>query len=112
MPDYSLVRIIFWPKKKNGTKCVPSQVVFSFTRGKYLKTDGSKGDEVVEKLAKIYHGKCAYCEERTLIYIEHYRPKGSVQGSRHGGYYWLCLEWSNLLPACHECNKIGGGKAK
>ncbi len=80
-------------------------------RGKYLKTDGSKGDEVVEELAKIYHEKCAYCEERTLIYIEHYRPKGRVQTTKHGGYYWLCYEWSNLLPSCHECNKIGGGKA-
>jgi hypothetical protein len=58
----------------------------------------------------MYNKKCAYCEERIKTYIEHYRPKGSVQGSRHGGYYWLCYEWSNLLPACHECNKFGGGK--
>lgn len=80
-------------------------------RGKYLKTDGSKGDAVVEKLDEIYHGKCAYCEERTSIYIEHYRPKGRVIKTNHGGYYWLCYEWTNLLPTCHECNKIGGGKA-
>lgn len=80
-------------------------------RGKYLKTDGSKGDAVVEKLDEIYHGKCAYCEERTLINIEHYRPKGRVIKTNHGGYYWLCYEWTNLLPTCHECNKIGGGKA-
>ncbi|MEA5404747.1 hypothetical protein VB776_17565 [Arcicella sp. DC2W] len=80
-------------------------------RGKYLRADGSKGDAVVEKLDEIYQGKCAYCEERTSIYIEHYRPKGRVLKTNHGGYYWLCYEWTNLLPTCHECNKIGGGKA-
>lgn len=80
-------------------------------RGKYIKLDDSKGDAVVEKLHDIYHGKCAYCEERTQIYIEHYRPKGRVQSTKHGGYYWLCYEWTNLLPTCHECNKVGGGKA-
>lgn len=78
--------------------------------GKYSKADGSKGKYVLEKLDDMYNKKCAYCEERTEIYIEHYRPKGSVQGSRHGGYYWLCYEWSNLLPACYECNKIGESK--
>jgi hypothetical protein len=79
-------------------------------RGKYDKPDGTKGNEVVEKLAEYYFKKCTYCEDYATIYIEHYRPKGRVIKTKHGGYYWLCYEWSNLVPTCHECNKIGGGK--
>jgi uncharacterized protein (TIGR02646 family) len=68
-------------------------------------------EEVVEALEAIYYGKCAYCEQYTHTYIEHYRPKNRVNKTpKHGGYFWLCYEWSNLLPTCHECNKIGGGK--
>lgn len=24
------------------------------------------------------------------------------------GYYWLCYEWSNLLPCCPDCNETKG----
>jgi uncharacterized protein (TIGR02646 family) len=82
-----------------------------FYRGKYEKEDGTKGDAVIEELNILYHSKCAYCEDYSTIYIEHYRPKGRVIKTKHGGYYWLCYEWSNLLSTCHECNKVGGGKS-
>ncbi len=47
--------------------------------------------------------------------MEHYRPKSNVnkedlpKNSKAGdyGYYWLRVEWSNLLYACHDCNKVG-----
>lgn len=46
----------------------------------------------------IYHGKCAYCEQKSeTLYIDHYRPKSI--------YIWLENEWSNLLPVCPECDK-------
>ena len=79
-------------------------------RGKYVKENGTKGDAVIEELNTFYHSKCAYCEDYSTVYIEHYRPKGRVIQTSHGGYFWLCYEWSNLLPTCHECNKIAGGK--
>lgn len=81
-------------------------------RGKIKDENGNVvREEVVEALIGIYHNKCAYCEQLTHTYIEHYRPKNRViKSPNHGGYFWLCYEWSNLLPACHECNKIGGGK--
>jgi uncharacterized protein (TIGR02646 family) len=79
-------------------------------KGKYDKPDGTKGDEVVEKLEEYYFKKCAYCEDYAEIEIEHYRPKGRVIKTKHGGYFWLCYEWSNLVPACHNCNTIGTGK--
>ncbi|HAO51447.1 MAG TPA: hypothetical protein DCR35_20300 [Runella sp.] len=81
-------------------------------RGKIKDEDGNVvREEVVEALEAIYYNKCAYCEQPTHTYIEHYRPKNRViKSPNHGGYFWLCYEWSNLLPTCHECNKIGGGK--
>lgn len=78
-------------------------------------------NEIVNELKRLYHNKCAYCEQPTNSPdVEHYRPKGRVmiwinEGWKvletHKGYYWLCYEWSNLLPACQLCNRIGDGKA-
>jgi len=64
-----------------------------------------------EALAAYYLGKCAYCENNEYeAQIEHYRPTGkSRKDGGHEGYPWLCYEWSNLLPSCHDCNR-GGAK--
>lgn len=72
---------------------------------------GQKLFLVRNKLRSLYYQKCAYCESKEFKpEVEHYRPKGDVTGdSTHLGYYWLCYEWSNLLPACHNCN-TGTGK--
>lgn len=80
--------------------------------------------EVKNALAALFGGKCAYCEYRiegAPFDVEHYRPKGGVledDGTMSGGYWWLASEWSNLLPACQDCNRAryhpvpGGGEAK
>ncbi len=68
--------------------------------------------DISNTLKAIYFNKCAYCEntEHTPE-VEHYRPKKGITGlPAHNGYYWLCYEWTNLLPSCHDCNKGGGGK--
>lgn len=54
--------------------------------------------EVKETLRKLYHGKCAYCEQKIdgTSYIFHYRPKSIYRG--------LIIEWSNILPTCSACN--------
>jgi uncharacterized protein (TIGR02646 family) len=58
---------------------------------------------VLNKLKKIYHNKCAYCEQKLEeIEIDHYRPILM--------YNWLENEWSNLLPSCHACNKSKNDK--
>lgn len=76
-------------------------------RGTYLKEKERKSS-VVDKLNDYYYEKCAYCESYCDAEVEHYRPKGSVsEDKNHKGYYWLSYEWSNLLPACHDCNKTG-----
>lgn len=57
--------------------------------------------------------KCNYCESRVekgaTLQVEHYRPKSKVEAIdnnnfEHHGYYWLGLEWTNLLLSCPKCN--------
>ncbi|MDQ1150502.1 uncharacterized protein (TIGR02646 family) [Sphingobacterium zeae] len=58
---------------------------------KYSKPDVKKA------LSQLYNHKCAYCEQKTDLTIEHYRPKTK--------YSWLSLEWSNMLPVCYNCSR-------
>lgn len=57
--------------------------------------------------------KCNYCESQTehvvKLQVEHYRPKAKVEVGENDhvetlGYYWLGLEWTNLLLSCPKCN--------
>lgn len=69
-----------------------------------------KGDDVRHTLQVLFHGKCAYCEARYEVVgpidIEHFRPKGEVEGEpAHRGYWWLAAAWENLLPSCIDCNR-------
>lgn len=81
-------------------------------RGTYKDEQGITQSRVRDELNKIYHEKCAYCESfESSAQIEHYRPKNKVtKAGTNKGYFWLCFEWTNLLPACFGCNKIGTGK--
>jgi len=66
---------------------------------------------VTNKLAKIYKQKCGYCESITKPHCDHYRPIGAInKEERHGGYYWLAGEWTNLVCSCSDCNNIKGTK--
>ena len=64
--------------------------------------DGNESrSRVADQLAVTYHHKCAYCERIAKADIEHYRPKGRVlEDDDHSGYYWLCYEWTKLIPSC------------
>jgi hypothetical protein len=76
-------------------------------RDAYDTPDG-KRSRVEDQLAIAYKNKCAYCERICKADIEHYRPKkGVVNDATHLGYYWLCYEWSNLIPSCITCNREG-----
>lgn len=57
--------------------------------------------------------KCNYCESRiekaVKLQVEHYRPKALISPGINDqvelpGYYWLGMEWTNLLLACPKCN--------
>lgn len=67
--------------------------------------------EVKEQLEKIYGSKCAYCESDWLgsssPRVDHFRPKRNIKEVdklTHYGYYWLSLEWTNLILSCESCN--------
>ena len=72
-----------------------------------------KDDSVKSLLVELFDGKCAYCESfyssTQPMDVEHYRPKGAVDGDdEHLGYYWLAATWENLLPSCIDCNRKRG----
>ena len=72
-----------------------------------------KEDAVTEALEALFFRKCAYCESAYDIVqpvdVEHYRPKGAVGGAEgHDGYWWLAMDWRNLLPSCIDCNRRRG----
>ena len=69
-----------------------------------------KSEDVKRSLEDLFHGKCAYCEgfvaSTAPFDVEHYRPKGEVEGAPgHPGYWWLAMAWDNLLPSCIDCNR-------
>ena len=69
-----------------------------------------KEEEVRTRLEALFHSKCAYCEtvyaSNAPVDVEHFRPKGAVEGDvGHSGYWWLAMAWANLLPSCIDCNR-------
>ena len=72
-----------------------------------------KAAAIKSALEKLFHGKCAYCETyysvQAPVDVEHFRPKGRIDGEDdHPGYWWLGMEWENLLPSCIDCNRRRG----
>lgn len=72
--------------------------------------DRYRSADVKQALDEIFHGKCAYCEsfyaKTQPVDVEHYRPKGKVDGEDdHRGYWWLAMDWKNLVPSCIDCNR-------
>lgn len=70
-------------------------------------------DKTVRDALKVmFHRKCAYCETPSAAAqdcdIEHYRPKGKVSECKeppHPGYWWLAMDWNNLMLSCMHCNQ-------
>lgn len=86
-----------------------------FYRGKKQNINGTIEYTVVDSLKGLYKNKCSYCEKLThKPKIDHHRPQGRVEGAGNLnlGYYWLSYEWTNLLPACSDCNGLEAKKNK
>ncbi|WP_321298925.1 hypothetical protein [Marinifilum fragile] len=100
--------------KDNWEKIAKGEVSKDEIKGDVYKgkrtVKGETKYEVRESLSEMYHFKCAYCESiERKPEVEHYRPKKEVtEDPDHEGYYWLCYEWTNLLPSCRYCNTEGG----
>jgi len=101
------------PQSLNNQQCFDSlKEVIDISNPEHknkIKSEFYTADDVKIALKNLYNNKCAYCESfESEPEIEHYRPKKRVNGESrisHQGYYWLCYEWTNLLPSCHVCNK-------
>lgn len=58
-----------------------------------------KTRDIKYKLNRLYHHKCAYCENHAeQTHVDHYRPKKE--------YYWLAYSWDNLFCSCPTCNQF------
>jgi len=80
----------------------PAKAAFEFRAYKEV--------DVVAALELLFACKCAYCESKIAALqptdVEHYRPKGAVaEDPTHLGYWWLALQWENLLSSCIDCNR-------
>ena len=73
-----------------------------------------KADPTKNALLTLFNGKCAYCELNVAagqdVDVEHYRPKGNVKDAKaagvdHPGYWWLAMDYANLVTACVHCNQ-------
>lgn len=89
-----------------------AEIIIKKNGNLYVNNDYAP-DTVKTALEKIYKEKCAYCESKikhvASLQVEHYRPKAKVtEDENHRGYYWLGLEWSNLLLSCPRCNQNNG----
>ncbi|MEM7471728.1 MAG: hypothetical protein AAF340_10285 [Pseudomonadota bacterium] len=85
--------------------------------GEVLTSDDFRAyghDNVRAALRDMFNGKCAYCERLASGGedgdIEHYRPKKGVSeaddvGVVHEGYWWLAMDWLNLVLSCKHCNQ-------
>ncbi|TCK67244.1 uncharacterized protein (TIGR02646 family) [Winogradskyella wandonensis] len=95
-----------------ATNMTKDDITDAIYRESYGNPD-EKRSRVEDQLALSYYNKCAYCERLAKADIEHYRPKKKVvEDNTHNGYYWLCYEWTNLLPSCVKCNREGAKHSK
>jgi uncharacterized protein (TIGR02646 family) len=85
------------------------QNVLTFQRNASKKLNETWFQKSQTVLLKLYNNKCAFCErifsndaDNTKPTVEHFRPKNKML------YYWLAVEWTNLLPTCKGCNSPKG----
>ncbi|KRA79697.1 HNH endonuclease [Altererythrobacter sp. Root672] len=80
---------------------------------KPYKFTAYKGHDVKIAIETLFKNKCAYCETHHgasgPVDIEHFRPKAAVLDDKaHQGYWWLAMDWNNLLYSCIDCNRMRG----
>lgn len=108
-PDIFLKQSTLDDLEKIATNADVNLIKDDVYKDSYKDAEGVTQSRVRDKLNVYYLGKCAYCETLCKAEIEHYRPKKAVkEDKKHGGYFWLCYEWSNLVPSCRYCNTEGG----
>lgn len=84
----------------------------SFSMGNYVV----EGDELLNAAARLFHGKCAFCESRAPLALYRFRPTEEAGPSHqvrpndasraHLYYAWLANAWENIYPICYDCRPI------
>jgi len=112
-----------WVQWRQDASEAISNIKKKYKLGEKVEVNDDLYKRAMPFLLSLFHDKCAYCE--SLITnthpgdVEHYRPKGrlkdidgrivkiTVNGKEfdHPGYWWLCYDWTNLLPSCIDCNR-------
>ncbi len=89
----------------NASRINKVRIAIASQSARHIVSDDYIPKPVRQALERLYHGKFSYCESTVkqvaVVQGEHYRPKNGVKkDSSHKGYYWLALEWSNLVLGC------------
>ncbi|MDY0850431.1 retron system putative HNH endonuclease [Bacillus thuringiensis] len=98
--------------KSTGYKELLQAKKHFLTNNQDFKFRAYKATGVKDELNNMFKGKCCYCEtditSATHGDIEHFRPKGAIEiypkKLSYPGYYWLAMDWNNLLLSCRICN--------
>ncbi len=80
-----------------------------------LKSGAALWQKIIPALLAASHDKCWYCEtksERAACDVDHFRPKSSVRGCDHPGYWWLAFDEANLRLSCQYCNRVGSVRTR
>lgn len=97
------------PDGPGATELLAARTYYQTDVAKAYPFRAYKGADVKAALESLFHGKCAYCETfygaAAPLDVEHYRPKGGVEGEVHPGYWWIAMAWDNLFPSCLDCNR-------
>ena len=77
-------------------------------RSRFIDDNASKCSNLRHDLWVLGCAKCWYSEaslQECEGQVEHFRPKKSVAGEDHGGYWWLAFDWTNLRLAHPTVNR-------
>lgn len=96
-----------WPDKARAAaeaiaKC-PAE-----TRNDAISKKSGIWSELKGALGDLTNDKCWYSEARQVGAdrdVDHFRPKGAVEGANHPGYWWLAFEKANYRYSCIFCNR-------
>ncbi len=79
-------------RQSKATTLLPAKIDSVWTSFRRTKS----GNEVASVLSKLFHDKCAYCEQEAAKDVEHFYPKSRFPNRM--------FTWTNLLLSCKNCN--------
>ncbi|MEC5303760.1 retron system putative HNH endonuclease [Bacillus thuringiensis] len=99
-------------KKSTGYKELQRAKFYFLVNHHNFKFNAYRATGVKDELENMFKEKCCYCETNYTTsshgHIEHFRPKGAIEIHEkrlsYPGYYWLAMDWNNLLLSCSICN--------